>query len=84
MEELAVLHPEEEPPTVLESDAAPVQIDEDILTKVLSRLRPGVAGGTSGWTYEHIFAAARTPDCFEGLLRFVNMLLRVICLTSRS
>jgi Reverse transcriptase (RNA-dependent DNA polymerase) len=74
--QLQRLHPHEEPPEVPEFTAQPVDITEELLRTVLRRMPKGSAPGPSGWTYEHIRAAAlASEDAFEAVRRLVNLIL---------
>ena len=75
---LASKHPEEPPPTPLESDVPALQITSDHLRAVLKRWRGkhGTAPGMSGLTPEHIVAAADTGvNAFSAILEWVNLML---------
>jgi hypothetical protein len=66
--ELERLHPPADPSMCPPTEAAPVQISAARLRGVLRTLPKGKAGGTSGWTYEHVRAAADTSAAaFEAL-----------------
>lgn len=72
LQRLQDLHPPEPPPHVPLPDEPALTIREEDLARVLRRLPRGKAGGPSGWTYEHVKAAARGEACFKVILRFVN------------
>jgi hypothetical protein len=60
-------------PPVLSSNTPPAAITEETLCRVLRALPHGSAAGTSGWTYEHIKAAATSSEGARGaVLRLVQ------------
>jgi hypothetical protein len=74
---LRALHPQEPPPPVPTSDKLPAAITQEILADVLKALPQRSAAGPSGWTYEHIKAAASSSeDARAVVLRFVQALVR--------
>jgi hypothetical protein len=55
---------------------APAEVSSKHLRAVLNALPRGRAGGPSGWTYEHVKAAADTSQAtFEAILRLVNAMV---------
>jgi hypothetical protein len=75
--QLQALHPAEPPPQVPTPDTPPLAITAGHLAKVLAKLAKCKAGGPSGWTYEHVRAAALAdPACMDKLLRFINLLVK--------
>jgi len=77
IERLITLHPEEPQPEVPAPDDAPLEITQAQLADVLHNLPRGKAGGPSGWTYEHVRAAANSSKaCFDAILRLVNGIVR--------
>ena len=70
------LHPQEPPPHVLRTPSAAVQIDAEVLVKILKQLSVGSAAGASGWRYEHLMAAVEAEDAeLDALLKFINLVL---------
>jgi hypothetical protein len=75
--QLQALRPAEPPLQVRTLDTPPLAITAGHLAKVLVKLAKGKAGGPSGWTYEHVNAAAfADPSCMDALLRFINPLVK--------
>lgn len=76
IEVLRALHPSAPPPPALEPTAAPVGVVDDVLLKVLKALPKGSAPGRSGWTYEHIRAAAEHDVSARAVtLQLINALV---------
>ena len=59
LEKLEALHPDALSPTVPAATTVPVQITRHQLQEVLQHLPRGATPGPSGWTFEHIKAAAQ-------------------------
>ena len=74
--QLQALHPEAPPPELQAAATSPAQLDDDMFQDVLHKLPRGSAPGPSGWTYEHIKAAAlHSTSARQGLLRLINAML---------
>ena len=75
---LKAKHPEAAPPAPLAAEEPALQVDGDVLGKVLRQLaaRKGSAGGPTGWTLEHIAAGAKADAAaFDGTVKVVNLIL---------
>ncbi len=76
LEQLRALHPAEALPALPPQTVPAVVVTADDLNAVLRRLPAGSAPGPSGWTYEHIRAAATSsPAAHDSVLRVVNLLV---------
>ncbi len=73
------LHPQALAPQMLEETSRPLQVDSDLVCKVVQTLSAhhrGRAGGPTGWTYEMIIAAAtRDDDSLRAVVQMVNLIL---------
>ena len=74
--ELQRLHPDEPLPALPDQITPAAVVKDADLTEVLRNLPRGSAAGPSGWTYEHVRAAATTcPAAREAILRFINLMV---------
>lgn len=77
LEMLRKLHPSAPPPPAPAPTVAAVEVTLEVLKKVLRVLPRGSAAGLSGWTYEHIKAATKTPDsAVHATLRLINAIVK--------
>ena len=70
------LHPVRDPPQVPETQQAAASIDAAAFSALLEALPRGSAAGPSGWTYEHIRAAAEANEsCSEAIRELLNTVI---------
>jgi hypothetical protein len=74
IEVLRALNPTAAPPEVPEFTAPAVTVTAEILSDVLQALPKGSAPGPSGWTYEHVKAAAQAGSS-TALLGVLNAII---------
>jgi hypothetical protein len=75
---LRAKHPAAEPAPQLQTDTPALHIDGDVLQRALQRLdaKRGAPGGPTGWTYEHLLAAAQaSAEATSAILAVVNLIL---------
>ena len=75
VEALRALHPQADPPHIPDVQAQPLDLDDDTFEKLLKRLPRSSAPGLSGWTYEHIKAAAFDGEARDALRRLFSAII---------